>query len=319
MPQMTPGQARVVDPVLTEHARGYKRPGMVGKTLFPVAFVKSYGGKVIEFGKEAFRKVNTKRAPGTDVKRIQVGYAGKPYAIVPSALEAVVPFELMNDAEQVPGIDLGSDAVDVTLAVQELEHECDCADLARNAANYDADHKIALVGAARWTGANGDPAKDIATAQEAIRTSIGIRGNTVLLSSKALAAAQANEKILERLKYSSASQVTLEDLRRIFGVANIVEGGAIAATGADDDFSDVWGADVIVAYVAPSASGGNRRNTAEPSFGYTYAIDGMPSIEQPYIDRRARSWVYGVANDATPVVSGITAGYLIQNAGAPAA
>lgn len=319
MPQQTPAQARVVDPILTTHAQGYARPGNVAKKLFPVAFVGSYGGQVLEFGKEAFRRYNTKRAPGTQTKRMTFGHAGKPYAIVPGALEAIVPRELQNDAAQVPGIDLATDAVDVVLDVQELEHECECADLARNAANYDADHKIALVGADRWTGANGDPAKDIATALEAIRSSIGIRGNTVILSSKALAAAQANEKVLERLKYTSASQVTIEDLRRIFGVADVSEGGAVAASGANDDFGDVWGADVIVAYVAPSASGSNRRNAAEPSFGYTYAIEGMPNVEMPYNDRSARSWIYPVANDATPVLSGIVAGYLIQNAGAPAA
>lgn len=318
MSQQTPGQARVVDPILSDHARGYKRAGNIGKILFPVAFVPAYGGKVIEFDKAAFRLHNSKRAPGTNTKRIDRGYAGKPYAIVPSALEAKVPRELMRDAAQVPGIDLAGDAVDVVMSSLELEHEYDSAQLARNASNYDSDHKVALVGAARWTGASGDPVKDVETAIEAVRATIGIRPNTVALSATAFGACKSNAKILDRIKYTGRDSVTTDILATLFGVKRVVVGEAVVATGADDDFGDVWGDDVIVAYVAEGQAN-DRRNAAEPSFGYTYAIPGMPMVENPYWDQSAKSWIYGVSNDATPVLAGMTAGYLIQNAGAPAA
>ena len=102
--QMTPGQVRVVDPILSEHARGYRQAQLVATALFPFADVAAYGGQVIEFGKESFKIYNAKRAPGANTKRIRFGYEGKPYAIVPSALEAPVPREHMRDASQVPGI-----------------------------------------------------------------------------------------------------------------------------------------------------------------------------------------------------------------------
>lgn len=316
---MNLNQTRVVDPILTEHARGYRKPGNVGKKLFPVCVVPSYGGKVIQFDKAAFRLHSAKRAPGTATKRIESGYAGVPYAIVPSALEASVPRERMVDAAQVPGIDLARDAVDVTLSSIELEHEYDSAQLARNAAAYDADHKVALVGAARWTGADGDPVKDVKTAIEAVRASIGVRPNLVVLAPTAFNACEFNPKVLDRIKYTGRDSVTTEILAKLFGVAEVVVGEAVVATGANDAFGDIWGDDVIVAYVAPSASSDGRRNSAEPSYGYTYSIEGMPSVENPYWDNSTKSWIYGVSNDCTPVVSGITAGYLIQNAGAPAA
>ena len=62
--------------------------------------------------------------------------------------------------------------------------------------------------------------------------------------------------------------------------------------------------------------GSNRRSAARPSYGYTYSITGMPLVRQPYEDRNANSWIYPVQADRSPVLSGITAGYLIQNAGA---
>ena len=318
MTQQTLRQARVIDPILTTHAQGYLRPGNVGKFLFPLATVGTYGGQVLTFGKESFRRYNTKRAPGSATQRVTFGHAGAPYAIVPAALEALVPDESQNDAAVVPGLDLAGDAVDVVLDVFELEHECECADLARNAANYDAAHKVALVGADRWTGANGDPTEDINTAQNAIRATVGIRGNTVILSATAFAALQTNTKILDRLKYTGRDSVTTEILARLWNVQNVYVGEAVVAGGQDDAFGDVWGNDVIVAYVAPAA-GGSRRSAARPSYGYTYSITGMPNVAQPYYDNNRHSFVYGVVADRTPVISGITAGYLIQNAGAPAA
>jgi hypothetical protein len=316
MPQQTPAQARIINPILTTHAQGYVRPGNVGRFLFPTANVATYGGQVIEFGKESFRRYNTKRAPGSATKRITFGYAGKPYAIVPEALEALVPFELMTDASQVPGLDLATDAVDVVLDTLELSQEYACADLARDASKYDNNHKVVLTGTSRWTDTtNSNPTGDIADGSEAIRSSIGMRPNTCILSPSAFAAAQNNEKILDRLKYTSADSVTTQQLARLWNVAQVLIGDAVGASGQNDTLSDVWGQDVILAYVAP-ATGGNSRSAARPSYGYTYTIQGMPLVRNPYEDQNAVSWVYPVSADRQPVLSGITAGFLIQGAGA---
>lgn len=314
MSQQTPGQARVLDPILSEHARGYRQAGLVATALFPIASVGSYGGQVIEFGKEAFRLYNSRRAPGTNTKRIDMGYTGKPYAIVPSALEAKVPRELMRDAAQVPGVDLASRAVNTVMRSLTLEHEYNAAQLARNAANYGTDHKIALVGADRWT-ATGDPSADVEAGKEAIRQTIGVRPNVALVSATTMSALRFNAKILDRIKYTGRDTPTEQILQDLWGIKKVMVGEAVVATGQTDDFGDVWGDDVILAYVSESS----QANAEEPSYAYTYAIEGMPLVEQPYWDASAKSWIYGVAFDNTPVLSGMAGGYLIQNAGAAAA
>jgi hypothetical protein len=315
MTQQTTAQSRVIDPILTTHAQGYVRPGNIGKILFPIAIVAAYGGQVLEFGKESFRRYNTQRAPGSATKRLTFGYAGKPYAIVPNALEALVPDENQNDAMQVPGLDLASDAVDLVLDVMELSHEYECAEIARNAANYDSSHKVTLTGQDRWAGTDGDPSVDIQAACEAVRKSIGVRPNVVTLSATAFAACQFNPKILDRLKYTGRDAVTKEILAKLWNVSMVEVGEAVGVSGQNDDFGDIWGDDVIVAYVAP-ASGGNRRNAARPSYGYTYSISGMPAVKKPYYDNNSLSWIYPVSADRKPVLSGMTAGYLIKDAGA---
>lgn len=318
MSQMTPGQARVVDPILTTHALGYVRPGNVGQFLFPRVDVATLGGRILTFGKEAFRRYNTKRAPGESTKRIQFGYEGNPYAIVPAALEAVVPDEIANEAAQGPKLDASTDAVDLVLDVMDLDHECDCATIARNAANYDADHKMTLVGADRWGGASGTPTTDVGTAKEAVRKTIGVRPNTIILSPSAFAAAQNNAEILDRLKYTSPDSVTADMLAKLWQVAYVYVGDAIVATGQDDDLGDVWGNDVIVAYVAPP-NGSNRHSAARPSYGYTYSQGGQPNVRQAYRDENRQSWIHPVNNNRAPVLSGMVAGFLIKDAGAPAA
>lgn len=313
--QLTPGQARVVDPILSEHARGYIQPNLVARSLFPLAPVPMYAGKVIQFDKSAFRLVNTSRAPGTATKRIQFGYQGEPYAIVPSALEATVPRELMRDATVVPGIDLGTRAINTVLRVMNLGHEVACATVARNTANYDENHQLALSGTSVWSSATSDPSGTISDAREAIRETIGVYPNTCLLSAKAMKNLRFHPQIIDRTKYTGRDSISTAILSGLWEIPNMIVGQAMTADPVTDTFGDVWGADVVLAYVAPSGGGDASANAEEPSFGYTYLIEGMPLVEAPYWDPGSKSWVYGVSFDNAPVLSGMQAGFLITGAG----
>ncbi|EKT4104500.1 major capsid protein [Stenotrophomonas sp. LC732] len=310
--QMTPGQVRVVDPILSEHARGYRQAQLVASVLFPFADVAAYGGRVIEFGKESFKVYNSKRAPGAATKRVRFGYEGKPYSIIPSSLEAVVPREHMRDANAVPGINLATRAVNVVLRSQLLEYEVECAGIATNASNYDNDHKVTLTGTDVWSNDASDPASDVETGKEAVRASIGLYPNTMLLSATAFSKLKRHPKIIARSADSGIRKVTLDLLRQVFEIENIVVGAGVVA-GANDEFGDVWGTSVVLAYVSPGSD--VNANAEEPSYGYGYRIEGMPLVEEPYYDKNAKSWIYGVSNDASPVLAGMAAGYLIQGAG----
>jgi hypothetical protein len=316
---MNSNQVRVVDPILSRHARGYRQPGLVGAALFPLAFVAAYAGKVIQFGKESFRVYNSARSPGSATKRVQFGYEGVDYGIVPHALEAAVPREHMRDAKAVPGIDLASRAVNTVMRSLLLEHEVACATIATNPDNYDSDHKVALAGTDRWTGGDAsDPLGDVEAGKEAIRASIGVYPNVALVSATAMSALRFNPKIIDRIKHTGRDSPTAELLAALWGVERVVIGGAVQATGATDAFGDVWGHDVILGYANASGSDVNA-SIDEPSCGYTYLIDGMPMVEEPYWDNNTKSWVYGVSFDQKPVQTGMAAMYLIENAGAPAA
>ena len=54
---------RVVDPVLTSIARGYKNAAFIGERIFPVVLTDKEGVRVPTFGKTAFVEYDTERGP----------------------------------------------------------------------------------------------------------------------------------------------------------------------------------------------------------------------------------------------------------------
>jgi hypothetical protein len=301
-------QVRVIDPILSNVVQGYKHAEHVGKVLFPRVSVGVSGGQVIEFGKESFKLYAAHRTPGGPTKRIQFGYAGKPFALLQDALEGQVPREHMRDAKAVPGIDLGSRSVNLVMNSLSLALENEQAGIARDAANYDANHKVDLA-AAKWTNDANNPITDIDAGREAIRSSVGIYPNVIVLSAKAFNAAKNNANVLNKFKYTSSESITAEMLAGLWNLQKVVVGVAISFNDAGVP-TDIWGNDAVLAYVPGMAS-----TIEEPSYGYTYTMEGNPLVEEPYYDRNSKSWIYPVTYERAPVLSGITSGFLLQNVG----
>jgi len=310
---MNNSQARVIDPVLTTVARGYKNAAFVGHVLFPKVDVNQRGGKILSFGKEDFMLYATGRAPGENTKRVSFGYLGAPYALESHSLEGKLPIEHLQEGMAVPGIDLGSMTVNKTQNIIELRLEKQRADVARNAASYPASNKIALAGSSQWNDPASDPVKIVEDGKEAVRKKVGKRANTAVIGAAVFAVLKNHPKVVDRMKYTGRDVATPELLASLFGLEQVVVGDAVYANDAGD-FADVWGNDVILAYteIGTVAEQGN------PSFGYTYQLAGYPIVEESYFDRNAKSFIYPVTDEVAPVIAGAEAGYLIQNAVAAA-
>ena len=310
MPQAPPGQARVVDPILSAVARGYRSPkAAVANVLFPIVTVGLRAGRIISFGPDDFKLVNTARAPGANTKRIQFGYAGENYSLVDYRLEGAVPNELQEEASNGPGIDLSSNAVRRVQNTMALEREKQAADLARNEARYGAGNKETLSGTSQWSDPASDPFTDIMDGKESIRAKIGERPNVLTLGPKVLTALRTHPKVLDRLSTASdRPPATLQQLQALFELQQIVEGEAVYHDGSQ--FQDVWGKDAILAFTTPAS----MQEMGSPSFGYTYQLEDRPMVEEGYPDRNANSWFYPVTDAYQPVLAGATAGFLFKSA-----
>lgn len=310
MPGMNTGQARVIDPILSTHARGYTNAEMIGHLLFPIVNIPVRGVRVLKFGKEHFRMLNTRRAPGAETARVQYGYASDPVALQQDSLEGLVPWENMQEASAIPGIDLASGSIEMVLDIIALGRELEIAKLARDPAKYGVNNKLALAGADKWSNDASNPYADIQTGREQIRRRIGRYPNQLTLGPDVVSILTNHPKIKEQFKYTSADSVTLEMLAKYLKLDKVIEGKAIyLPENAEDDTdaTDVWGKDAILSF---TPTGNNYRI---PSFGYTYRLNGHPLVEQPYQERNRKSWVYPVTEDWSPELTGADAGFLFQS------
>lgn len=308
---MTPAQAGVVDVVLSNYARGYANQEFIGQRLAPVVDVPARNIRLLKFGKEGFRKLSTRRAPGSPILTVQYGYAADPIALQQDALQGLVPVETQEEAARVPGVDMGRQAIAMVMDQLDLGLEIDIAALVRNPANYAATNKVVLAGASKWTDAASDPKADIDGGREAVRRQVGRYPNQLTLGAAAFNAARNHPKVKEQFKYTSADSVSEVMLARYFGLDEVIVGKAVyLPDGVADDqpATDVWGNDAILSY-APKGG-----NWMVPSFAYTYRLRGYPAVETPWYDRDIRSWKYPTTQERRPYLVGADAGFLIQNA-----
>lgn len=308
-------QVRVIDPVLTTIAQGYKQSEMVGGFLFPRVPVNLRGGNIITFGKEDFMQYATARAPGENTRRVQFGYSGSSFALIDYSLEGMVPIEVYQEGVdstngwQVDHMALAMKKVDAIMA---RRLEIQQANLARTAASYQAANKVTLSGTGQWSDYTGtsNPMTNVETAKEAVRAATGKRANTVVMGAAVFAKVRAHPSIVDRMKYTGRDIVTTDLLASLFGVDRVLVGDAIYSNDAGTTFTDVWGKDVVVAYTDLATVA----DMGAPSYGYTYNLSGYPIVEQPYFDRNAKAWFVPVTRSEAPVIAAVNAGYLITNA-----
>jgi len=312
MPQQTTSQARVIDPILTAVARGYRSPkAAVANILFPVVPVGARGGRILAFGADDFKLISTARAPGANTKRIQFSYSSETYSLVDHRLEGSVPVELMQEAEAVPGIDLASTAVRRVQNIMALERENKAATLARDASKYASTNKTTLSGTSQWSDTTSNPFADINDAREVIRSQTGERPNVLTLGPKVLTALRSHPKVLDRLSTASdRPPATIQQLQALFELQQIVEGEAVYHDGTQ--FQDVWGTDAILAFTTPAS----MQEMGSPNFGYTYQLQDYPVVEEGYLDRNTNTWYYPTSDAVQPVFTGPSAGFIFKNAAA---
>lgn len=310
-PGMNASQVRVVDPILSNHARGYVNADFIGRFLFPTVSMPTRAAKRIEFDRSSFRRRKTRRAPGTRIAQLEFGYEGKAVQLHQEALRASVPLEFVDEAAEVPGIDLQQVAVDTVLAVIAMEKEIQQAAAARSAASYAATNKLALAGGNEWTDPDSDPKVQIADAVEVIRSRTGKRPNVLALAATARKALKVHPKVLEHFKHTTAAAISNAMLQEYLDVPLVVSGDGIYDED-DDTTVDIWGDDAILAYVAPEG----QRAMPLPSYGYTYQLQAHPFVTPSQWDKDTRSWDNDVFDEFSAELVGADAGFLFQGAGA---
>lgn len=303
-------QARVIDPILSQHARGYQNAEFVGSHIAPVVPVPVRGFNVLKFNKDAFRRRNTRRAPGAATLRVQYGYGADPAELRQHRLEAVSPNEFAEEAAATTGIDFAGESIQMVQDVIGLETECEIASILCNPANYPTTHKLTLSGTAQWNKTASTPGKNVDDAKETVRRAIGKRPNVLLLAPGAFRAARNHDSIIERFKYTGRDAITAEMLAALWELDEVIVGDAVYLLEDDQEDAaarDVWDNVAILAYRPEGSS------YRQPGFAYTYRKRGYPLVEKGYEDRNANSQINPVADEVRPYLVGPDAGFLFTN------
>ena len=316
---------------LTNLAQGVVQPEFVFKLLYPLARVGEYGGATIRFDESVYDAVVDSRADGGAYPEIQSGYTGGTFKLDFGGLSYVVPNKRLIQMEKL-GINFGQIAVEQLVNKVGLAHEIQCAAIAANPASYLPANRITLSAGSRFGDAATDPDPIIRAGKTAIANQIGLEPNVGVMG-RAVFDALAT-KYSKNFTTSMATtgpglrhQLSLNDLAAIFGFERLAICDAIV-NGSGNVKTKVFGNHFVMGRTNPNALNADSLpykptgavNIAQPSFGYTYVLDGHPQVLAPWEDKATRSQVYQIDFDRQVQTVGVNAsnlityGYLIQSA-----
>lgn len=304
-------QQKLIEPILTTCAQEYHNKKYVGSQLFPMTEVVRSGGTIIEFCQQHFICQNTLRVPGKPTERIDLGSQSKKYVLEQESLEVKIPREHLAPLEEYPSSSLGIGAIQSVCSSLYLALEMQQAGIARNRDFYAPENlKKGDLEDQQWSFKDSSPLEDLQAAREIIRGKIGMYPNVFVISPVVFSALSRHPRFIERLSVSRKEHLTPEHLGLMMGVENVVIGTAIYSD-SSKQYVDVWGKDAILAYVPQKM--GTAHGMEEPSYGYTYTLQGNPFVEVPYFDGGTKSWIYSVTCERLPVLTSKDAGYLFSN------
>jgi hypothetical protein len=193
-----------------------------------------------------------------------------------------------------------------------LDYELEAANLATDPDRYPDGHAMSMTSETKWSADTGTPVTDISNAIETIRKKIGKRPNRLLLSADAAHAIRHNTEVRGYLPSTQMGPASLDQLKSILGLAEIVVGDAVWINDADVG-TDVWGNSAVLAYVPALSDTSGDISLAEPAFGFTNVLEGHPFAEQPRYDADFKSWIYGATYERQANIAYNQAAFLFLN------
>ena len=304
---------RVIDPVLTSIARGYKNAAFIGERIFPVVHTDKEGVTVPTFGKSAFVEYDTERAVGADSNVLVREKTGK-LDLVLNEHDLAAPVDYREQAESM--FNEEAKAIRRVTNGVNLKRELYAARLAQDKTVYKASNVKALKADERWAGGKGDPIGVIEAGIEAVRNTTGLRPNLMTMGASVMALLKFHPAIQAAIGANERKRITLDILKDLFLVDEVVIGEPVSMASMKDAQdknkvpSDIWGDNLMLHYVGKPQAGTDRAD--EPSFGYTLRRKGMPVADK--YDSNGGKVKYCRYTDIYKVaVVGGDAGYLITN------
>ena len=297
---------------LTNYSQRYNNPAFINEKLFPPMMVQFEADKYVIYGQEHFNLYETTRANGAESAQIDWSFSEGSYYAEEHSLKGIVTDRDRANADKPLTLDV--DTLELVTDGVMLEKEFKAASIARSTANYVTANTTALSGTSQWSDyTSSDPLSDIKTMQTSIFTSSRMYANTIVLPYEVALTLAYHPEILNLVKYTHDN--LLQSLmgadgmlpKTLFGMQVVVGGAAYNGNnpGQSTNLTDVWGKDVIAAYVEQAPK------LKSISFGKTFRTEKY--VRKWRDEDRHGDWIEYNDIYALALTASAT-GYLLQNA-----
>lgn len=305
MPQLQDLASVRQDQLLTGLAIEFRVENRIADQVLPPIPVSQEDGQYTVFGKEAFNIPDAHRRPKKRYKEIDWTLTKASYHAEEYGLEMRIDDRERRAAPS--NVNLDSTTVEIITENLLNGREKRVADLVRSTANITQNTTIAA-GPNRWDDASGgDPIGDIDAGHAVIQASFGYTANAVVMGWDVWQALRRNPVI--RAELLDGEQLTTSRLATLFGVERVIVGASLynsANLGQTETLVDMWGTDVILAYINP------RPTDQRPSFGYQLRVDDMATFR--WRDVPVNCDVFRVREIQTEKLVAANLAYLIKTA-----
>lgn len=288
-------QVRVIDPILTQLAQGYKNAEGVATFFGPAVSMNTRAGRTLVFGKEAFAAQNFLRAPGSNIQKIQNEFGTRSFSLRQEAISWEIAEEIAAEAKNgAAQIDLRQYAAKDAANRLMQSWEITVATAVTTSASYETSCRFDLAtrasGADQFNQATSDVEVLIDEAKEAVRAQIGTYPNKMVISPDAFNALKRNKRIRDFMQRGIL--VNEATLANIFGLDEIRVARRLKLNQSTGALENIYNNVAVLFYQPSGATDGFApaldANYGNPAFGYTYTLAGYPiaTPERFNIERR---------------------------------
>lgn len=278
-----------IDTPLSNLVIGFEPDDIIVDQIFPEVQVMKQSDLYWTWGKGDFFRIpdSTLRAEKTKGKRVEFNVSSETYFAKNFALRTEQSFESMANAAKI--LKTREKDVRALKNLIMLDWENRVASVISSGSNMGS--FTTLSGTAQWSDlANSDPINDVLVGKESIRSTTGKSANLIIIPEAVRVKLVQHPDIIDRVKYTGTNdipgQVTSKALAALFEVDRVLFPKSIKNTGEinqSDVFGDVWGDNVILAYVTNGPDPDGR----DPSLGYTFRWN---SPELQFLPFTAEIW-----------------------------
>lgn len=342
MPQgMTLSQARIIDPILSTMSIGVETQEYVMSLAFPSIFCPKRAVNIINYNsKQSKYLYTTRRAPGSNINRVNIGYGDSKVTLVQDAIESEITYEMLEESDNI--VDLQQMAVAQAKRILAHRLEFDQAALLGNFALYAATNRALLSGTNQFSDPNSPIENLFDAAKAAVLRGCNRLPNTMIFGNiNVYNAVKRHPYFKNQFNRSSDVNITAQ---LIASSLDIQKYGISTATWLDPanplaPEADMLGNKLWIGYVpgngdAQLQSGSNSQgngisafnpiqgaSNTKASFGYTYLREQARSGESglgvgimpAYEDKNSRTWYIQGVTDRIPALTGLNCGYLFDN------